>query len=101
MLEWPRRGRRLTIHNLRHLAGVVPPMVTPFAEDDSIDPKALRVEAKFLLDTGVDGIVVAGSTGEGAGLTAEELTEAVQLVVETVGDRIPVLGGIIADTSEE
>ena len=76
-------------------------MVTPFAEDDSIDPKALRIEAKFLLDTGVDGIVVGGSTGEGAGLTAEELTEAVRLVVETVGERIPILGGIIADTSEE
>jgi 4-hydroxy-tetrahydrodipicolinate synthase len=91
----------LTIHNLQDLAGVIPPMMTPFAEDDSIDSKALRTEGKFLLDTGVDGIVVGGSTGEGAGLTAEELSETVRLVIETVDGRLPVLGGIIADTSEE
>jgi 4-hydroxy-tetrahydrodipicolinate synthase len=76
-------------------------MMTPFADDDSINFKALQTETRFLMDTGVDGLVVGGSTGEGAGLSAEELTETVRLVVETVGGRIPVLGGIIADTSEE
>jgi 4-hydroxy-tetrahydrodipicolinate synthase len=76
-------------------------MITPFAEDDSIDPKALQTEARFLLKTGVDGIVVGGSTGEGAGLTPEELAEAVRLVVEAVDENLPVLGGVIADTSEE
>jgi 4-hydroxy-tetrahydrodipicolinate synthase len=76
-------------------------MITPFADDDSIDPKALQTEAKFLLNTGVNGIVVGGSTGEGAGLTAEELSEVVRLAVEAVEGSIPVLGGVIADTSEE
>ncbi len=76
-------------------------MITPFNEDDSIDFTSLGIEARFLLDTGVDGIVVGGSTGEGAGLTARELSEAVRLVVEVTDKKIPVLGGIIADTSEE
>ena len=81
--------------------GVGPPMIMPFNEDDSIDSRGLQTEAKFLLDTGVNGIVVGGSTGEGAGLTTDELAEAVRVVVETVGGRLPVLGGVIADTSEE
>jgi 4-hydroxy-tetrahydrodipicolinate synthase len=76
-------------------------MIMPFNEDDSIDSRGLQTEAKFLLDTGVNGIVVGGSTGEGAGLTTDELAEAVRVVVETVGGRLPVLGGVIADTSEE
>jgi 4-hydroxy-tetrahydrodipicolinate synthase len=94
-------GGRFTISSLQDLAGVIPPMITPFDADDSIDFTALRVEAKFLLDTGVDGIVVAGSTGEGAGFTEQELSEAVRVVVEVTKQTIPVLGGIIADTSEE
>jgi 4-hydroxy-tetrahydrodipicolinate synthase len=76
-------------------------MITPFAEDDSIDPKALRLEAKFLIDAGVHGIVVGGSTGEGAGMTEEELCEAVRLVVETAAGNLPVLAGLIADNSGE
>jgi 4-hydroxy-tetrahydrodipicolinate synthase len=76
-------------------------MITPFAEDDSLDRAALQTEARFLRETGVNGIVVGGSTGEGAGLTEEELFQAVSFVVQAVEGSIPVLGGVIADTSEE
>jgi 4-hydroxy-tetrahydrodipicolinate synthase len=76
-------------------------MITPFAEDDSIDQHALETEAKFLRTTGVQGIVVGGSTGEGAGLTEIELYEAVRVVIESIDGALPVLGGVIADTSEE
>ncbi len=76
-------------------------MITPFADDDSIDRTALKTEAKFLRATGVQGIVVGGSTGEGAGLTELELYEAVRVVIQSIDDALPVLGGVIADTSEE
>jgi 4-hydroxy-tetrahydrodipicolinate synthase len=76
-------------------------MITPFAEDDSIDRAALETEAKFLRATGVQGIVVGGSTGEGAGLTEIELYEAVRIVIQSIDGGLPVLGGVIADTSEE
>lgn len=89
------------IHDIRDLNGVVPPMITPFAEDDSIDRGALETEAKFLRATGVQGIVVGGSTGEGAGLTELELHEAVRVVIQSIDGALPVLGGVIADTSEE
>src|SRR5262245_14439489 len=89
------------IHDIRDLNGVVPCMITPFAEDDSIDRDTVETEAKVRRATGVHGIVVGGSTGEGAGLTELELYEAVQTVIQSVEGALPVLGGVIADTSEE
>jgi 4-hydroxy-tetrahydrodipicolinate synthase len=76
-------------------------MITPFADDNSIDRSALETEAKFLRATGVQGIVVGGSTGEGAGLSELELYEAVRVVIQSTDGALPVLGGVIADTSEE
>jgi 4-hydroxy-tetrahydrodipicolinate synthase len=76
-------------------------MITPFAEDDSIDRIALETETRFLKATGVQGIVVGGSTGEGAGLTEVELYEAIRIVIQSIDGSLPVLGGVIADTSEE
>ena len=45
--------------------------------------------------------MVGGSTGEGAGLTELELYEAVRIVIQSIDGALPVLGGVIADTSEE
>src|SRR6185437_3015189 len=87
--------------DLRDLTGVIPPMITPFAEDDSIDHALLRREARFLLSCGIDGLVVGGSTGEGAGMSAQELGDAVRTVIDAVEGSIPVLAGIIADDSSE
>lgn len=89
------------IPSIPQLTGVIPPMITPFADDDSIDRQKLRAEAEFLLRAGVNGIVVGGSTGEGASLSSGELYEAISVVVEAVGAKLPVLGGVIADSSEE
>ena len=87
--------------DLKDLTGVIPPMITPFAEDDSIDHALLRREARFLLSCGIDGLVVGGSTGEGAGMSAQELGDAVRTVIDAVEGSIPVLAGIIADDSSE
>ena len=76
-------------------------MITPFAEDDSVDRLSLRAETRFLLDAEVDGLVVGGSTGEGAGMSEDELAEIVSEVVETVDGRVPVIAGLIADSSDE
>jgi 4-hydroxy-tetrahydrodipicolinate synthase len=76
-------------------------MITPFGEDDRIDFAALANEARFLLSCGVSGIVVGGSMGEGAGMSEDELAEAVRTTIAAVQDSIPVLSGIIADSSSE
>lgn len=76
-------------------------MFTPFGEDDRIDFSGLAAEARFLKQAGVSGMVVGGSMGEGAGMSPEELAEAVRTVIEAVDGTLPVLGGIIADSSAE
>jgi 4-hydroxy-tetrahydrodipicolinate synthase len=95
------RYQEVATNALADLAGVIPPMFTPFCEDDRIDAAALVVEARFLRESGVSGIVVGGSMGEGAGLSEAELAEAVRLVIEAVNGEIPVLAGVIADSSAE
>ena len=76
-------------------------MFTPFGEDDRIDFSGLWAEARYLKQAGVSGMVVGGSMGEGAGMSPEELGEAVRTVIEAVEGTLPVLGGIIADSSRE
>src|SRR5258708_1944663 len=78
-----------TAADLHGLTGVIPPMITPFAEDDSIDHARLREEALFLKACGVDGLVVAGSTGEGAGMSEDELASTCRTVIEAVEGSIP------------
>ena len=76
-------------------------MFTPFGEDDRIDFFGLAAEARHLKQAGVSGMVVGGSMGEGAGMSPEELGEAVRTVIEAVEGTLPVLGAIIADSSAE
>lgn len=76
-------------------------MITPFGDDDRIDPVLLGDEARFLLHSGVSGIIVGGSMGEGAGMSPDELGEAVRVVIESVNGSAPVLAGLIADNLVE
>lgn len=103
MIPWglSRDDEEDSTYNVTQLSGVVPPMITPFGEDDRIDFPALAAEARFLKDSGVDGIVVGGSMGEGAGLSCAELEESIRTTIAAVDGSLPVLSGIIADNSEE
>src|SRR5437868_9457717 len=87
--------------DIKGLSGVIPPMITPFDDRDRIDSAGLANEARFLLQSGVNGVVVGGSMGEGAGMSAGELGQAMRVVVEAIDGSIPVLAGLIADSSVE
>lgn len=61
----------------KKIAGIIPPIVTPFDPDGSINLKLAEKEMKICLDAGVHGISVGGSTGEGPTLRDEELVELI------------------------
>ena len=80
--------------------GIVPPMTTPFRADDTLDEDALRAETGYLIETGRDhGLAVAGSTGEGHAMTTAEVRRATAVVAEAARGRVPVIAGIITDST--
>lgn len=81
--------------------GIIPPMVTPFNDDETISERALQEEADYLISAGASGLTVTGSTGEGAGLSPEETHRAQRAVVAQVRGRVPVIGGAVPDTTVE
>jgi len=82
------------------ISGIVPPLTTPFRADDTIDEGALRAEARYLIETArVHGLAVAGSTGEGHALTTEEIRRVTAVVSEEAKGRVPIITGIITDST--
>ena len=68
-------------------------MVTPFAEDGSVDEAGARSLARHLVENGSHGIVVAGTTGESPTLTDEEDAALLRAIVDEVGESATVICG--------
>jgi 4-hydroxy-tetrahydrodipicolinate synthase len=71
---------------------VVTAMVTPFREDGSLDADGAATLARWLVEHGNDGLVLAGTTGESPTLTVEEQLELFRVVRNAVD--VPLVGGI-------
>lgn len=83
------------------LHGIIPALVTPFDKAGEIDEAAFRAHNRFMLHKKVHGVCVGGSTGEGFALEADELRRLTELSLEEVGDKLPVVSGIIANSTRE
>ena len=86
---------------LSDLRGVVPPATTPFTGDGEVDPRAMAEQVNWLIDQGVHGLAVGGSTGEGHTLDVDELRAIVEITVDTAAGRVPVVAGIIVDSTRD
>jgi 4-hydroxy-tetrahydrodipicolinate synthase len=73
--------------------GIITAALTPFADDGSVDEDGFVALVGHLLDNGSDGIVVAGTTGEGTTLTDEEKLRLFELAVSEFGDRGTIVAG--------
>jgi 4-hydroxy-tetrahydrodipicolinate synthase len=85
----------------QEMFGIIPPMTTSFDADGEIDEAAVRAQVRWLLDRGVHGLAAGGSTGEGHTLDADELRRLVAIVVEEADGRVPVIAGIIVDSTRD
>jgi 4-hydroxy-tetrahydrodipicolinate synthase len=84
------------------ISGIVPPVTTPFDDRERVHEPFLRAEIRHLVGrAGVHGLAVGGSTGEGHALSIDELRSAVGVAVEEVGGRVPVVAGIIVDSTQQ
>ena len=81
--------------------GIIPAMVTPFAEDESLNVDALRQLTNFLIEGGVHGLFPTGSQGEFYALTPGERQRVWDVVVEEANGRVPVYAGTGSMTTRE
>lgn len=72
---------------------VLTAMVTPFNDNFTVNYKVAADLAKYLIANGSDGLVVAGTTGESPTLSREEKLKLFEVVLDAVGDAVPVIAG--------
>jgi 4-hydroxy-tetrahydrodipicolinate synthase len=75
------------------LGEVLTAVATPFGRDGAVDFERFRELAEYLVESGSDGLVVAGSTGEGATLSDDERLELFRVAVDTLRGRGTVVAG--------
>ena len=81
---------------MTEIGRLITAMVTPFDEKGEVDYAQAKRLATALLDSGSDGLVITGTTGEGPTLTAEEKIRLYAEVKEAIGYR----GAVIAGTTD-
>jgi 4-hydroxy-2-oxoglutarate aldolase len=75
------------------IVGVMPPMVTPFKENGAVDYEAFQFNLEKWNNTGLTGVLVAGSNSETPYLNEAEKLKLIELAVQTVGkDRLVLVG---------
>lgn len=79
--------------NRPRLVGCGTALVTPFTSSGAVDESALRALVEWQLSQGVHFLVPCGSTGEAATLSALEQRRVVEITVEVVAGRVPVVAG--------
>ncbi|MCX7817289.1 MAG: 4-hydroxy-tetrahydrodipicolinate synthase [Syntrophales bacterium] len=80
--------------------GAIVAIVTPF-KNGQIDEERLRELIEFQIENGTDGIVPCGTTGESSVLSHEEHDRVIEITVDAVKKRVPVIAGTGSNSTEE
>ena len=72
--------------------GVATALATPF-DDSGINIKEFKNFINFQIDSGIDALVVCGTTGEASTMTQEEKIQAIECTVSTANKRVPIIVG--------
>jgi len=81
--------------------GIIPPVTTPFHADLSIDRDGYGAMIEHLIASGVDGIIVGGTTGEYYAQTREERISLMKWAREVIRRRVPMIVGVGAIRTED
>jgi 4-hydroxy-tetrahydrodipicolinate synthase len=81
-------------------SGAIVAIVTPF-KDGKVDERSLRELIEFQIKNGTDGIVPCGTTGESSTLSHEEHDRVIEITVDAVKKRVPVIAGTGSNSTSE
>lgn len=83
------------------LRGLIPATVLPMTADARIDEQALRRYMQHIASAGPKAVAINADTGEGPHLWPEERLRVLEIVVDEIGDRVPVVAGLGAQFTEQ
>ncbi len=86
---------------MRELGRLLTAMVTPFTEDFEVDYEQAKKLARALLDSGSDGVVVVGTTGESPTMLRQEEMRLFAEIKEAIGDRGTIVAGTGSNSTAE
>ncbi|WP_332447860.1 4-hydroxy-tetrahydrodipicolinate synthase [Sphaerochaeta sp.] len=81
--------------------GIIAAMVTPLTENYQVHEKSLRKLVRYLIDGGVHGLFVVGTSGEFYGFSKEQRKEAFEICIDEAAGRIPIYAGVNGITTKE
>jgi len=82
--------------------GIIPALVTPFTDDGkNVDEERLRSLVNHCIELGVNGVVPCGTTGEFVNMTLDEKKRVIDVVVDEVNGRVPVIAGTGASGTDQ
>ena len=84
----------------REIKGVIVPILTPMNTDETVDKNSLRRLVNYLLDNGVHGIWVSGTTGEFGAMSDQERLSGMETVVDEVAGRVPIIGNVSGPSTQ-
>ena len=86
---------------IKDFKGVIPAVLSVFDKDENLDEQGTREFIRYLLSMDIGGLYLTGSTGETWLMTAEERMRQVDIVMEEVGDKVPVVVHVGAMSTRE
>jgi 4-hydroxy-tetrahydrodipicolinate synthase len=83
------------------LRGCGTALVTPFSQDGAIDDNALRNLVSWQVESGIDFLIPCGTTGETPTLTHDEWLHVIDVTIEVVAGRVPIIAGATSNSTQE
>ena len=74
--------------------GIIPPVITPFKPDYSVDETGYADVIEYMIDGGVHGIIIGGTTGEFYAMSASERVHQFQFAKSVINGRVPMICGV-------
>ena len=81
--------------------GIYVPVITPFSSDYSVDERSYAGMLEHLIQLGVHGLIVGGTTGENYALSPDELVRQFAYANDVIGDRVPWIAGVNSIRTEQ